>query len=122
MNEEIIKVDISKCIAYIRFVSALPLEIVLIQKFKMSFQNGESSVDYFNRAISRNLLKVDESPLSVILLKINVNRYYKAIYGINTILEQAILGKLDNPDIDGVEYKSIENIDGKLIATFKINR
>lgn len=120
--EEIIKVDISKCIAYMKFVSKLPLEIVLITKFKMSFQKGRDSVMHFNKSIGKNLLNNSEATLSEILLNVNANRYYKAIYSINTIIEQAILSKLENPDIDGIEYMNIENIEGKLIATFKILR
>lgn len=122
MEEEIIKVDISKCINFINFVSKMPLEIVLIQKFKMSFQQGEDSTDYFNKTIAKNLLKNVDAPLSEILLNINTNRYYKCIYSINTIVEQAILSKLENPDIDGVEFKSIETNEGKLFATFKVFR
>lgn len=122
MEEEIVKVDISKCIGFINFISKMPLEVVLIQKFKMSFQKGEDSIDYFNKTIAKNLLKNVDAPLSEILLNINTNRYYKCIYSIGTIVEQAILSKLENPDIDGVEFKSMEAVDGKLFATFKVFR
>lgn len=120
--DEIIKVDVSKCISFTRYVSKLPLEIILITKFKMSFQKGADNVMHFNKTIGKNLLNNSEATLSEILLSISANRYYKAIFSINTILEQAILSKLENPDIDGVEYVSLENIDNKLIATFKILR
>lgn len=122
MEEEIVKVDISPCIGYIRYISKLPLEIVLIQKFKMSFQGGQSNVDFFNKVIGKNILNNENASLADILLNVNTTRYYKCIYSINSILEQAILKKLENPDIDGVEFKSIDNVDGKLIASFKVFR
>ena len=40
---ELIEADIGFCSKYIRFLSKLPLEAVLIQNFKLSFQLGDNS-------------------------------------------------------------------------------
>lgn len=121
-KEEILTVDISRCLSFIRFLAAAPIEIILIQKFKMSFQIGESSSVHLNDLISKLVLKQYTSTLSEITNAVNTSRYYKAIHIINTVVERAILSGLKNPDIYGVEFKDLKQENGKLFGTFKILR
>lgn len=122
MNEEIVKVDISRCLGFIKYLSQSPIEVILIQKFKMSFQIGESSSIHLNDLITKLILKKYTATLSEIVNAVNATRYYKAIHNINSIIEKAILSGLKNPDIDGVEFESMNQEDGKLYGTFKILR
>lgn len=122
MDEEIVKVDISGCLGFIKYLSQSPIEVILIQKFKMSFQIGESSSIYLNDLITKLILKKYTATLSEIVNAVNATRYYKAIHNINSIIEKAILSGLKNPDIDGVEFESMNQEDGKLYGTFKIFR
>lgn len=122
MDEEIIKVDISGCLGFIKYLSQSPIEVILIQKFKMSFQIGISSSVYLNDLITKLILKKYTATLSEIINAVNATRYYKAIHNINSIIEKAILSGLKNPDIYGVEFKSMNQEDGKLYGTFKIFR
>jgi hypothetical protein len=122
MDEEIIKVDISGCLGFIKYLSQSPIEVILIQKFKMSFQIGISSSVYLNDLITKLILKKYTATLSEIINTVNATRYYKAIHNINSIIEKAILSGLKNPDIYGVEFKSMNQEDGKLYGTFKIFR
>ena len=122
MDEETIKVDISGCLGFIKYLSQSPIEVILIQKFKMSFQIGTSSSIYLNDLITKLILKKYTATLSEIINAVNAARYYKAIHSINSVIEQAILSGLKNPDIYGVEFKSMNQEDGKLYGTFKIFR
>lgn len=122
MDEEIVKVDISGCLGFIKYLSQSPIEVILIQKFKMSFQIGESSSIHLNDLITKLILKKYTATLSEIVNAVNATRYYKAIHNINSIIEKAILSGLKNPDIDGVEFKNMNQEDGKLYGTFKILR
>lgn len=122
MEEEILKVDISRCLGFIKYLSPSPIEVILIQKFKMSFQVGESNSIYLNDLISKLVLKQYTSTLSEITNAVNASRYYKAIHSINSIVEKAILSGLKNPDINGVIFKDLNQEDGKLYGTFKILR
>lgn len=122
MNKEIVKVDISGCLGFIKYLSQSPIEVILIQKFKMSFQIGESSSIHLNDLITKLILKKYTATLSEIVNAVNATRYYKAIHNINSIIEKAILSGLKNPDIDGVEFESMNQEDGKLYGTFKILR
>lgn len=122
MDEEIVKVDISGCLGFIKYLSQSPIEVILIQKFKMSFQIGISSSVYLNDLITKLILKKYTATLSEIVNAVNATRYYKAIHSINSIIEKAILSGLKNPDIYGVEFKSMNQEDGKLYGTFKIFR
>ena len=122
MDEEIVKVDISGCLGFIKYLSQSPIEVILIQKFKMSFQIGESSSIHLNDLITKLILKKYTATLSEIVNAVNVTRYYKAIHNINSIIEKAILSGLKNPDIDGVEFKNMNQENGKLYGTFKILR
>ena len=57
MNEkETIEADISMFAKYNRYLSSLPLEAILIQHFRMSFQSGDNSAK-LDEAIIRMLLK-----------------------------------------------------------------
>lgn len=120
--EENVRVDISACMAYFKYLSHAPIEIVLVQNFKMSFQPGVSNSVFLNKSISKAILRKEDAGIMEILSNVNRIRYYKCIYSINSIIEQAILSKLENPNILGVEFKNLENIDGKLISTFKVFR
>lgn len=122
MDEEIVKVDISGCLGFIKYLSQSPIEVILIQKFKMSFQIGESSSIHLNDLITKLILKKYTATLSEIVNAVNATRYYKAIHNINSIIEKAILTGLKNPDIDGVEFKNMNQENGKLYGTFKILR
>lgn len=122
MDEEIVKVDISGCLGFIKYLSQSPIEVILIQKFKMSFQIGESSSIHLNDLITKLILKKYTATLSEIVNAVNATRYYKAIHNINSIIEKAILSGLKNPDIDGVEFKNMNQENGKLYGTFKILR
>ena len=122
MDEEIVKVDISGCLGFIKYLSQSPIEVILIQKFKMSFQIGESSSIHLNDLITKLILKKYTATLSEIVNAVNATRYYKAIHNINSIIEKAILTGLKNPDIYGVEFESMNQEDGKLYGTFKIFR
>lgn len=122
MDEEIVKVDISGCLGFIKYLSQSPIEVILIQKFKMSFQIGESSSVHLNDLITKLILKKYTATLSEIVNAVNATRYYKAIHNINSIIEKAVLSGLKNPDIDGVEFKNMNQEDGKLYGTFKILR
>lgn len=122
MNKEIVKVDISGCLGFIKYLSQSPIEVILIQKFKMSFQIGISSSVFLNDLITKLILKKYTATLSEIVNAVNATRYYKAIHNINSIIEKAILSGLKNPDIDGVEFESMNQEDGKLYGTFKILR
>ena len=122
MDEETIKVDISGCLVFIKYLSQSPIEVILIQKFKMSFQIGISNSVYLNDLITKLILKKYTATLSEITNAVNVTRYYKAIHNINSIIEKAILSGLKNPDIYGVEFESMNQEGGKLYGTFKIFR
>ena len=122
MDEETIKVDISGCLGFIKYLSQSPIEVILIQKFKMSFQIGISNSVYLNDLITKLILKKYTATLSEITNAVNVTRYYKAIHNINSIIEKAILSGLKNPDIYGVEFESMNQEGGKLYGTFKIFR
>ena len=52
----------------------------------------------------------------------NKDRYYKCIYSINNIIEIAIMKALKDPDIAGVEFKSMKVEKGTLLAIFEVFR
>lgn len=121
-KEEILKVDISQCLTFIKYLSPSPIELILIQKFKMSFQIGQSNSIFLNELISKLVLKKYDATLSEIINSVNSTRYYKAINSINTIIERAILSSLKNPDISGVKFRNIEQNNNKLFGIFEIYR
>lgn len=118
---ELVEADISFVNKYIRFLSKLPLEAVLIQNFKLSFQIGDNSKK-LDEAIARMLLKTDKYTKSDIFNVVNKDRYYKCIYSINNLIEIAIMKALKDPDIEGVNFKSMKVEQGKLLATFEVFR
>lgn len=118
---ELIDADVSYVNKYIRYLSKLPLEAVLIQNFKLSFQIGDNSKK-LDEAIARMLLKKDKYTKADIFSVVNKDRYYKCIYSINNLVEIAIMKALKDPDIEGVEFKSMRVDNGKLIATFQVFR
>lgn len=118
---ELIEADISFCNKYIKYLSKLPLEAVLIQNFKLSFQIGDNSKK-LDEAIARMLLRKDKYTKADIFSVVNKDRYYKCIYSINNLLEVAVMKALKDPDIEGVQYKSMKVESGKLIAVFEVLR
>lgn len=118
---ELIEADISFCTKYIRYLSKLPLEAVLIQNFKLSFQIGDNSKK-LDEAIARMLLKKDKYTKADIFTVVSKDRYYKCIYTINNLVEVAIMKALIDVDIEGVEFKNMKVGDGKLIAVFEVFR
>lgn len=118
---ELIEADIGFCSKYIRFLSKLPLEAVLIQNFKLSFQLGDNSKK-LDEAIARMLLKKDNYTKADIFTVVNKDRYYKCIYSVNNIIEIAIMKALEDPDIAGVEFKSMKVEKGTLLAIFEVFR
>lgn len=122
MNEkETIEADISMFAKYNRYLSSLPLEAILIQHFRMSFQSGDNSAK-LDEAIARMLLRKDNATKMDIFNAVNKDRYYKCIYAVNNIVELAILKELKVPDIIGVKFISMRTSDKKLLATFEILR
>ncbi len=122
MNEkETIEADISMFAKYNRYLSSLPLEAILIQHFRMSFQSGDNSKK-LDEAIARILLRKDNATKMEIFNAVNKDRYYKCIYAVNNIVELAILKELKIPDIIGVKFISMRTSDKKLLATFEILR
>ena len=122
MNEkETIEADISMFAKYNRYLSSLPLEAILIQHFRMSFQSGDNSKK-LDEAIARMLLRKDNATKMEIFNAVNKDRYYKCIYAVNNIVELAILKELKVPDIIGVKFISMRTLDKKLLATFEILR
>ena len=122
MNEiETIEADISMFAKYNRYLSSLPLEAILIQHFRMSFQSGDNSKK-LDEAIARMLLRKDNATKMEIFNAVNKDRYYKCIYAVNNIVELAILKELKVPDIIGVKFISMRTSDKKLLATFEILR
>jgi IS5 family transposase len=85
-EKEIIEADISMFAKYNRYLSSLPLEAILIQHFKMSFQTGDNSVK-LDEAITRMLLKKNTATKAEIFNVVNKDRYYKCIYAVNNIVE-----------------------------------
>lgn len=120
-NPELIEADISFCSKYIRYLSKLPLEAVLIQNYKLPFQVGDNSKK-LDEAIARMLLKKDNYNKAEIFTVVNKDRYYKCIYTINNLLEIAIMKALRDVDIEGVEYRSMKAENGKLLAVFEVFR
>ena len=120
-EKEIIEADISMFAKYNRYLSSLPLEAILIQHFKMSFQTGDNSVK-LDEAITRMLLKKNTATKAEIFNVVNKDRYYKCIYAVNNIVELAILKELKVPDIIGVKFIRMITSDKKLLATFEILR
>jgi hypothetical protein len=120
-EKEIIEADISMFAKYNRYLSPLPLEAILIQHFKMSFQTGDNSVK-LDEAITRMLLKKNTATKAEIFNVVSKDRYYKCIYAVNNIVELAILKELKVPDIIGVKFISMRTSDKKLLATFEILR
>lgn len=118
---ELIDADVSYINKYIRYLSKLPLEAVLLQNFKLSFQLGDNSKK-LDEAIARMLLKKDKYTKADIFSVVNKDRYYKCIYSINNLVEIAIMKALKDPDIEGVEFKSMRVDNGKLLATFQVFR
>lgn len=118
---ELIDADVSYINKYIRYLSKLPLEAVLLQNFKLSFQLGDNSRK-LDEAIARMLLKKDKYTKADIFSVVNKDRYYKCIYSINNLVEIAIMKALKDPDIEGVEFKSMRVDNGKLLATFQVFR
>lgn len=118
---ELIDADVSYVNKYIRYLSKLPLEAVLIQNFKLSFQIGDNSKK-LDEAIARMLLKKDKYTKADIFSVVNKDRYYKCIYSINNLVEIAIMKALKDPDIEGVEFKSMRVDSGRLLATFQVFR
>ena len=122
MNEkETIEADISMFAKYNRYLSSLPLEAILIQHFRMSFQSGDNSKK-LDEAIARMLLKKDNATKMEIFNAVNKDRYYKCIYAVNNIVELAILKELKVPDIIGVKFISMRTSEKKLLATFEVLR
>ena len=122
MNEkETIEADISMFAKYNRYLSSLPLEAILIQHFRMSFQSGDNSAK-LDEAIIRMLLKKNSATKAEIFNAVNKDRYYKCIYAVNNIVELAILKELKVPDIIGVKFINMRTSDKKLLATFEILR
>ena len=122
MNEkETIEADISMFAKYNRYLSSLPLEAILIQHFRMSFQSGDNSAK-LDEAIVRMLLKKNSATKAEIFNAVNKDRYYKCIYAVNNIVELAILKELKVPDIIGVKFINMRTSDKKLLATFEILR
>ena len=122
MNEkETIEADISMFAKYNRYLSSLPLEAILIQHFRMSFQSGDDSAK-LDEAIVRMLLKKNSATKAEIFNAVNKDRYYKCIYAVNNIVELAILKELKVPDIIGVKFINMRTSDKKLLATFEILR
>ena len=118
-EKEIIEADISMFAKYNRYLSSLPLEAILIQHFKMSFQTGDNSVK-LDEAITRMLLKKNTATKAEIFNVVNKDRYYKCIYAVNNIVELAILKEVKVPDIVGVKFINMRTSDKKLLATFEI--
>lgn len=118
---ELVEADISKCISYIKYLSPHPLEAILIQYFKMSFQPGNNS-NKLDESIARMLLKKDTYTMADIFSVVNQGRYYKCIKFLNDAIEIAILKALKNIDICGVEFVKMESRDKKLYATYKVLR
>ena len=118
-NIESVKADVSFCAKYIKYLSPLPIEAILIQNFVMSFQLGDNS-KFLDQAIARMLLKKDKYTKADIFTVVNKDRYYKCIYSINNIVEIAILKEVKDPDIAGVKFKSMSAENGKLLAVFEI--
>ena len=122
MNEkETIEADISMFAKYNRYLSSLPLEAILIQHFRMSFQSGDNSKK-LDEAIARMLLRKENATKMEIFNAVNKDRYYKCIYAVNNIVELAILKELKVPDIIGVKFISMRTSEKKLLATFEILR
>ena len=122
MNEkETIEADISMFAKYNRYLSSLPLEAILIQHFRMSFQSGDNSKK-LDEAIARMLLKKENATKMEIFNVVNKDRYYKCIYAVNNIVELAILKELKIPDIIGVKFISMRTSEKKLLATFEVLR
>ena len=122
MNEkETIEADISMFAKYNRYLSSLPLEAILIQHFRMSFQSGDNSKK-LDEAIARMLLRKENATKMEIFNAVNKDRYYKCIYAVNNIVELAILKELKVPDIIGVKFISMRTSEKKLLATFEVLR